>query len=29
VNKELAKIKADGRYEQLHRKWFGQAPDPA
>jgi len=29
VNRELAKIRADGRYEQLHRKWFGQAPDPA
>jgi glutamine transport system substrate-binding protein len=26
VNAELAKMKADGRYATLHKKWFGSEP---
>jgi glutamine transport system substrate-binding protein len=26
VNEELVKIKADGRYAKLYKKWFGSEP---
>ena len=27
TNAELAKIKTDGRYKAIYRKWFGKDPD--